>query len=164
MNKSATATETGTTKHMVFTMGLPGSGKTTVATILHPLYGILDPDIYKLDHPDYDPNDPSAVHEWSQVVMEKEFSLALSTSGSYIVDGTGVNSEKMVRRILQAQAAGFTTTLLYVKVSLNTAIARNANRDRTVDERLIRSKANDIATSFDIVSGYADDNQVVVNE
>jgi len=49
-------------------------------------------------------------------------------------------------------------------VSLATAIARNAARERSVPEQVIRDKAEVIATSFEIVGRYADEVIVIAND
>lgn len=151
-------------REMVFTMGLPGAGKSYVAERDYPGFEMIDPDAYKAAHPDYDPKNPAALHEWSQIETERAFARAMAEGGRYVVDGTGTNAEKMVRRIREARAAGFDVTLLYVTVSLATSLARNASRERVVPEHVIRSKAADIATAFDIVSREADTVRVVENE
>ena len=153
------------TAKIVFTMGLPGSGKSTIVATLYDGYERIDPDQLKLEHPDYDPKHPEATHAWSMKQAEGRFNEALAcATGYWVVDGTGVNAERMIRRIVQAQAAGFKTTLLYVRVTLNTAIARNAARERAVSEEIIKGKALDIATSFELVSARVDEVIVIDND
>ena len=158
MNNAANTNNTPANE-MVFTMGLPGAGKSTTLTRmgLTATHHTIDPDAHKARHPDYDPKQPELLHAWSSKEAEKEFMAACAAGeGLYIVDGTGTNSDKMVRRIRQAQAMGFTCRLVYVRVSLATALERNAARERTVPEEIVREKALDIATSFEIVSAVAD--------
>ena len=150
--------------HMVFTMGLPGAGKSTVIQRENIEGDVIDPDAIKEAHADYDPKNPTALHTYSLGLAEQLFNKALTLGGQWIIDGTGTNAEKMVRKITQAQAAGFTTELLYVQVTLKTSLARNAARERTVPEDVVRAKALDISTSFDIVSRYADTVTVKQND
>lgn len=126
---------------------------------------VLDPDAVKESHPDYDPKNPHALHAWSQEVVERQFAQALADSaGLWLVDGTGTNAEKMVRRMNAAKAAGYTVELLYVKCTLKTSLARNAARERVVPEHVVRAKALDIATAFEIVAPCADAVEVVNND
>jgi predicted kinase len=81
-----------------------------------------------------------------------------------VYDSTGTNSERMVRYMALAQAAGMTTKLVFVVVELETSLARNSRRDRVVPEDVIRMKADDIATSFSICSEHAQTVQVIENE
>ncbi len=158
---------TDRTAKMIFTMGLPGAGKSTVIRENRLAEGamVIDPDAIKETHPDYDPKNPAALHDWSKRITDLAFSEALAAGeGFFVIDGTGTNAEKMVRKIKEAQAAGFETVLLYVQVSLRTSLARNAARARNVPEEIVREKAQDIATSFEIVSRYADSIRVIVND
>jgi predicted kinase len=59
---------------------------------------------------------------------------------------------------------GFSIHLCYVKVSLATALARNAKRERNVPESIIREKALNIATSFELTAPHADSVVVIDNE
>ena len=152
---------------IVFTMGLPGAGKSTAMARmgLTDTHTVIDPDAIKAAMPGYDPKRPELGHEESTKAAEAMFLSALAGGvGQWIVDGTGTNAEKMGRRIRQAQAQGFTTRLVFVKVSLATALARNAARARTVPEYVVREKALDIATAFEIVAPAADSVVVVEND
>ena len=55
-------------KKVVFMLGSPASGKSTVAKKKYSDMVILDCDEIKKEHPDYDPKNPSLVHEWSRGV------------------------------------------------------------------------------------------------
>ena len=152
---------------MLFTMGLPGAGKSTVIRNNDLAVGatVIDPDATKETHPDYDPKNPQALHIWSKRITDKQFADALADGeGFFVIDGTGTNAEKMVRKIKAAQAAGFETELLYVQVSLKTSLFRNAKRERNVPEQVVREKSEDIATSFEIVARYADTITVINND
>ena len=143
---------------VVFTMGLPAAGKSTwVAANLANTHTVLDPDAIKEGHSDYDPANPHTLHAWSQGVVEARWADALTAAaGLWVVDGTGTNAEKMVRRITEARVAGYRVELVYVACSLETSLKRNAARTRVVPEQVVRAKALDIATSFRLVAPHAD--------
>jgi predicted kinase len=152
--------------HAIMTMGLPGSGKSTVLNQLPNIaeFAIVDPDMIKATHPDYDPKNPGALHVWSKKVAAAQLATAIANNENVVVDGTGTNVEAMVRNITDLQAAGYFVEVLYVQVSLATAIYRNANRDRVVPVEIIREKAEVITTAADIVARYADKMTVVNND
>lgn len=151
-------------KEMVFLMGLPASGKSTTAKNLYgSTHTFIDPDLIKESHPDYNPAEAYKVHEWSKMEEEKMWMQALIDGGEYCVDGTGTNSEKMVRRINQAKVLGFETKLLYVTCTLETSIRRALKRTRQVPIEMIQEKALNISTSFEIVAKYVDSIQVIDN-
>ena len=150
---------------IIFSMGLPAAGKSyTMGKLYGSSHTMIDPDAIKEAHPDYDAKNPAALHGYSQEVTERMWMQALASGcGSWVLDGTGTNAEKMVRRINQAQAHGFTTKLVYVTCSLSKSLKRNSERERVVPEHIIKSKALDIATSFEIVSKYVDSVEIIDN-
>ena len=81
-----------------------------------------------------------------------------------VYDSTGTNSERMVRYMALAEAAGMTTKLVFVVVSLETSLSRNSRRERVVPEEVIRMKADDIKTAFNICEEKAQTVQVIENE
>lgn len=147
------------TKKAIFTMGLPGAGKSTVVNKLYSVdcFVVIDPDLIKEEMPDYDPKHPEVHHEWSknQALIRQE--SAINEGKNLIIDGTGTNVEKMYAQIKMLQAQGYSVTLLYVEVRLETAIARNASRPRVVPEEIIREKWEFVETSFEILSKIADE-------
>ncbi len=145
-------------------MGSTGVGKSYTANKLYPNMKTLDCDQIKESHPDYDPKNPSVLHEWSSFMLEEEFQKAILHDQSFILDGTGSNSDKMVRRIEEAKMHGFTTKLLYVTASLKTCLLRNSQRERVVPEFIVKQKYKDVKYSFQLVSPYVDEIQVVNNE
>lgn len=151
---------------MIFMMGLPAAGKSSIcAQRFAKTHSVIDPDEIKKTHADYDPKNPNGTHEWSMQMEERAFLAALaSAKGQWVIDGTGTNAEKMVRRMNEARAMGFAVKLVYCVVSLATSIKRNAARERNVPEYVIREKALNIATSFQIVAPHADVVEVVNNE
>lgn len=151
---------------VTFTMGLPAAGKSTYVNNNYALenYTLIDPDLIKESHPDYDPKNPAALHGWSQEIVNRLWAECLQAgTGHYIVDGTGTNSEKMVKRMNEARKAGYEINLVYVTCSLETSLARNAARERNVPEFVVKEKAETIATSFELISPYADNVQIIDN-
>ena len=69
----------------------------------------------------------------------------------------------MVEKINRAKSAGFTVTVVLVKISLGNAIVRNAKRERTVPTYVLVEKAKVISTSYNIVMKYADNAIVIDN-
>lgn len=150
---------------MVFMMGLPAAGKTTVAADMFPSHTHIDADAIKATHPDYDPRNAQDVHEWSMEIAYRMFDDALAShAGLWLIDGTGTNAENMVRRMTRAHDAGFRVQLVYVKCSLETSLRRAALRERVVPEFVIREKAASVATAFELIAPYADDVTVIDND
>jgi predicted kinase len=155
-----------TNNEMIFAMGLPAAGKSTTAhRRFDGTHNFIDPDQIKETHPEYDPRNAFAVHDWSTEIAEQMFTDALEAGeGRFVIDGTGTNAEKMVYNMKRARVAGFTVKLFYVKCTLETSLRRAAKRTRQVPESVIIEKAALISTSFEIVQDYADQVEVVDND
>ena len=152
------------THRAIFMVGGPGSGKSYVAAMRYPDMRILDCDKWKETHPDYDPANPSVLHNWSRTKLAEEFSAVIATGENFVYDGTGVNAERHVHNIRMAHSLGYHITLCYVKSSMKTALRRNAERARTVDENLLREKHSLIATAFEIIAEHVDAVEIVNND
>lgn len=152
------------TKTIIFTAGAPGAGKGYIIARDYAGLTVVDCDKHKQAHPDYDPKNPAALHAWSSEQATKEFFSMLAGDDSFVFDGTGTDTAKLANFMNQAQLAGFTTVVCYVKVSLATALKRNSERERTVPESMLREKYATIATAVEILAGYADELRVVGND
>lgn len=150
-------------KKAIFMMGLPASGKSTWRKQNLASLNCVDADELKEGLPCYNPKKPELCHKQSKVLYEKMFNKNLLSDDSFVIDGTGTSTEKMIYRIKQAQNFGFETELVYVKTSLKNSIERNSKRDRVVPEHIIREKCNLISISFEIVSSYIDTIKVINN-
>ena len=138
-------------------MGGPGSGKSYQRKKLFgDEYDLLDCDTIKASHPDYDPKNPGALHTWSAQELVKLFHSTIGAQRDFIYDGTGGNAEKYVYLIQLAQSVGYHVTICYVRCPLTIALRRNAERERVVDEAMLRDKHSVIETSFAITAPYAD--------
>ena len=145
-------------------VGGPGSGKShTRKQRFGTEYDVLDCDSIKANHPDYDPKNPSLVHEWSSLELGKLFHATIGAGRDFVYDGTGGNAEKYVHLIRLAQSLGYHVTVCYVRCPLIIALRRNAARERVVDESIVRDKHAVIETSFELISPHADTVTVVDN-
>ena len=150
---------------IVFTMGSPAAGKSTISKREYPSHTVIDCDDIKKRLPNYDPKNPETTHALSSQIAESLFNDAIkSGAGSYIVDGTGSNSDKMVRKMTEAMTAGFEVTLLYVVTSLKNALVRNASRERNVPKAIVIEKYNDVRYAFNLVAPHADNVRVINND
>jgi len=146
-------------KRAVITMGLPASGKSTgLKMTVENLkqYIILDSDKIKESHPMYDPKNPEDLHEWSKWELEKRIVETVENGSNLIIDTTGTNIEKMFRYLKMLKSNGYIVTLLYMEVSKETSIKRNALRERNVPSRIINEKAEVIDFSWNALKDYFD--------
>ena len=138
-------------------MGGPGSGKSYIRKKRFGAeYDVLDCDQIKATHPDYNPKNAQALHEWSSQELGKRFHTTIGAGRDFVYDGTGGNAEKYVYLIRLAHSLGYHVTVCFVRCPLKTALRRNAARERVVDESMLRDKHSVIETSFELVEPHAD--------
>lgn len=125
---------------------------------------VVDADQFKKAHPEYDPNNPGALHAWSSAQARRKFHNMLEGSASFIYDGTGTKAEKYAEMIDQAREAGFEAKVVYVEVSLETSLYRNANRERHVPEEIIHDQHRLIKSAMNFLKEYADGFEQINND
>lgn len=124
---------------------------------------LVDPDKCKHPMPEYDPNNPSPVHEESSALSKRITKIAQENGYNVLVDGTGDGSvAKMRAKIKQAKELGHAVNGVYVFKPVEDAICSNFARERTVDpqevvktHKAISSILPEIAADFDDVKLYA---------
>jgi predicted kinase len=136
----------------IFLQGLPAAGKSTCTAGTFDSWHVIDPDAVKASHPDYDPKNPSALHEWSKQVTNADTRRRCAGRQSFVADGTGTKAAPMLAHIARAKAEGFFVALVYVSCTLETSLRRNARRERVVPEEVIREKAAQIVTAHAAVA------------
>jgi predicted kinase len=160
----------------VFTCGVPGAGKTYVLDRVFGFWGdrcVLDLDDEIKLHPAYDPTRAHEIYasreayEWADARVGRRFEEALQAHVArrlIVYDGTGTKVATRIGRIEQARAAGYVTSLLYVRVSLATALERNCTRMRCVPEDVLREYYARIEKSYELLKPHVDFFHVVEND
>lgn len=152
----------------VFMVGAMGAGKSWYRTkkyLQYMRFKLIDSDEVKKRHPDYDPERPHILHEWSKEVSDAEFESVISdgTGDPVVVDGTGRDADRIARKIAMAKENGYKTFLVYVWVPLEVSIWRNRNRERFVPEKKAVAIYDEIESSFSRLKGMVDKYRVVPN-
>lgn len=157
----------------IFLSGLPGSGKSRLIEALCEVKtaDVLDLDVEIAEHPEFDlQNVPKiysdrVAYDWADRRIEARFRerLRASTTNNIVVDGTGTNVSRLLRRIEIAKAHDLATILFYVKVDVETALRRNAKRQkRTVPIHVLHAY-NDMIADAQIRVSSAVDCYFVIN-
>ena len=139
----------------VFMIGLPGAGK---SKIIYDRYErhlssrqrttvVVDLDREMARHPEYDPRDPDRLYldmsqrayKWADSRAEAHFAESLSDPKlrRLVIDGTGTNLQRQIRRMSLARQQGWFVKALYVRVPAKTAILRAQRRGRGVEPQRI---------------------------
>ena len=154
------ASDTGTPSEapeMVFMMGLPAAGKTTVAEMAYEAtHNFIDCDRVKESHEDYDPKNPQALYAWSKGVVADQLEALFQNPTNTVYDSCGGTPAKMIGLMDQARSAGMKVTLKFVVVDLQTSLARNERRDRNVPVEIVVKKATQVQAAFDQIKHHAD--------
>jgi len=165
---------------VIFMSGLPGAGKSTIIEKRYRSTGqrrehtaVIDLDSEMVSHPRFDPADPDriytdealkrAAYEWANARVERRFQQALSEKGSLkriVLDGTGTNSERQLRRMRAAQEAGWFVKVLYVHIPLETAVRRAARRSRPVTASKIYQYQTKIGDALVQMAEVADEFEI----
>lgn len=133
----------------IFMAGAPGSGKSTISKKLLDHTGFREVNIDKfiellakkdgLDLKDMDSWQGDQISR-SEKLSRNQYDIYLNGRLPILVDGTGRNYEKItsVAENLSSQY-GYECGLVFVNVSLETAMARNAARERSVNPEYLET-------------------------
>ena len=80
-----------------------------------------------------------------------------------IIDGTGKDYDKIAKQATQLKQLGYDVHMIFVNTSLDTALERNAKRERTVPEDLAVKSWNAVQRNIGKFSQYFRQNFVVVD-
>ena len=80
-----------------------------------------------------------------------------------IIDGTGKDYDKIAPQATELKQLGYDVHMIFVNTSLDTALERNAKRDRKVPESLVIKSWNDVQKNIGKFSQYFRRNFIVVD-
>ena len=80
-----------------------------------------------------------------------------------IIDGTGKNYDKIEKQMRELQQLGYDTHMIFVNTSLETALERNAKRERTVPRSIATKSWKTVQSNMGKFSQYFRQNFVVVD-
>lgn len=150
-------------KTLVLMVGGPGAGKSTIMKKLFSELPVVDCDSIKATHQDYDPKNPSGVHEWSQQECAKAVVANISKAESFVYDSTGTNLERMTLYINMAKAVGMKVLAVLVTCDVEIAAKRNRERDRVVPEKMLRERFARLGETWAVIKSMVDEYKVVEN-
>ena len=80
-----------------------------------------------------------------------------------IIDGTGKDYDKIAKQATQLKQLGYDVHMIFVNTSLETALQRNAKRDRSVPESITIKSWNNVQKNMGKFSQYFRQNFMVVD-
>lgn len=154
-------------------LGLPASGKSTIADSLSEITGarIMDSDMAKELIPEYDGGyGAAAVHDESGRIMDAAMDDAKANGDNLILSKTTTDPAKLSRTLMAAQKQGYTCYLHAIDLNPNKAMGRMLERYRTTgryippeiamekmgpnDENLILYAFAQVANDKDLCAGW----------
>jgi predicted kinase len=169
MTISTTATTATTAqKTVVMMIGAGGSGKSfSLKRSSYAALAIVNSDAHIEGSPEWVGNGGSKeafeLHAWASDLMETDWNNALAGDDSFILDGTGKTAANVEARMAAARAAGFSITVFWVYAPLETCLARNAKRSRTVPTEVITDAWTKVKANFPAYRAAADTVTVAIN-
>ena len=160
----------------VFLAGGPGSGKSFVVgkTALTALgLKLINSDtafekyLTKADLT-FDPDDimsdeGQAARAKAKAVTGLKLKGAINGRLGLVIDGTGKDFAKIIRQAMQLKILGYEVAMIFVNTDLETALARNANRSRTLPDDKVTEMWKDVQKNIGKFQNYFSDKFVVVD-
>lgn len=155
----------------IFMAGMPGSGKSHISTQIfnvdinmsnfglrvansdYPFQKYLKSNNLPFDLRDKTMSDLTrakikAQREKAKRVFDTQFDLFMEQRRGVIIDLTGGDIGGVISRKQMAQRVGYDTMMIFVTVSMETALNRNAKRSRKVPEQVVRQKYYDLKNNI----------------
>ena len=158
-----------------FLAGGPGSGKSYVVKRTTGGLGmkIVNSDIaferklksagLSLDIRELDPEVRDEIRGQAKRLTAKQKANYLNGRLGLIIDGTGKDYDKIATQATELKQLGYDVHMIFVNTSLDTALERNAKRDRKVPESLVIKSWNDVQKNIGKFSQYFKRNFIVVD-
>ena len=80
-----------------------------------------------------------------------------------VIDGTGKDYDKIATQSVQLKQLGYDTHMIFVNTTLDVALARNAERARSVPERIATESWKDVQNNLGKFSQHFRGNMVIVD-
>lgn len=99
----------------------------------------------------------------AKTLNDKRLSLYMAAKLGVIIDSTGDDPQKIMASRSKLIAAGYDCGMVFVSTDLDTALARNASRDRVVGADIVRAKWTDSMKARDAYRGTFGDKFIEID-
>ena len=158
-----------------FLAGGPGSGKSYVVKRTTGGLGmkIVNSDVQfekklkdaglSTDLRELDPTTRDTIRARAKEMTKKQKANYIEGRLGLIIDGTGKDYDKIARQATQLKQLGYDVHMIFVNTSLDTALERNATRDRKLPDSIVTKSWNDVQKNLGKFSQYFRRNFIVVD-
>jgi len=160
----------------VFLAGGPGSGKSFVVgkTALPALgFKLINSDIafenaLKKADLTFSPQDIMSTkgqeaRQKAKAITGKRLSLAIDGRNGIVIDGTGKDFDKIKKQSEELKRIGYETAMIFVNTDLDTALARNKARKRTLPDEDVTKMWKAVQNNIGKFQRYYGDKFIVVD-
>ena len=158
-----------------FLAGGPGSGKSYVVKRTTGGLGmkIVNSDVQfekklkdaglSTDLRELDPTTRDTITARAKEITKKQKANYIEGRLGLIIDGTGKDYDKIARQATQLKQLGYDVHMIFVNTSLDTALERNATRDRKLPDSMVTQLWNDVQKNIGKFSQLFRRNFIVVD-
>ena len=158
-----------------FLAGGPGSGKSYVVKRTTGGLGmkIVNSDVQfekklkdaglSTDLRELDPTTRDAIRARAKEITKKQQANYIEGRLGLIIDGTGKDYDKIAKQATQLKQLGYDVHMIFVNTSLDTALERNATRDRKLPDSIVTKSWNDVQKNLGKFSQFFRRNFIVVD-
>ena len=107
--------------------------------------------------------DGDSIRKIAQRLSVAQYRHYLGSKLGIIIDGTGAAVEKVLKQKKEAENAGYDCLMIFVRTDLETAIARNRMRERTLPDDLVKSIWREAEKNISHYQNIFGDRMIVVN-
>lgn len=160
----------------IWTAGGPGSGKTFVVrnSALQAIgFKVINSDAafekqMKLAGMDSTPDNIASpqgqeIRNKAKDITKKQQDLYQEGRLGLVIDGTGKDYEKIARQVQMAKSNGYEVAMLFVNTNLETALARNEKRDRTLPEDMVKRMWKEVQDNIGKFQRLFKDGMIIVD-
>ena len=160
----------------VFLAGGPGSGKSFIVgkTALQPMgFKLINSDPafeaslkkagLTTDPKDIASPEGQAVRAKAKAITQKQMDLALAGRLGLIIDGTGKDLEKITVQVNALREIGYAVIMIFVNTDLETALARNAKRSRSLPDEMVTKMWKDVQKNIGKFQNLFRDRMIIVD-
>jgi dephospho-CoA kinase len=84
----------------------------------------------------------------SKTLVGKQLDLAINGRLGLVIDGTGKDFSKIQKQANMLKELGYSVAMIFVNTDLETSLARNAQRDRSLPEDMVKAMWKDVQNNI----------------